>query len=138
MKEFVIKQEQEWGSLVPQILAYLGERKVLCLKGDLGAGKTTFVQYLGRHLGTQDEVTSPTFGIVNQYLLEDGGMLNHLDLYRLETLDEVLGIGFEEYLADDHLTMIEWPAIAKPLLDVEAGWMSITALEGGERKIVLL
>ena len=80
---------------------------VIALSGDLGAGKTQLVKGLARGLGIMERVHSPTFTLVNAY---SGGRLNlyHLDLYRLETLEQILSAGLEEYLRPDGVTVIEW------------------------------
>ena len=93
----------------------LGERfgrtaklgQVIDLSGDLGAGKTQFVRGLARGLGVSGRVHSPTFTLVNEY---GGGRLNlfHLDLYRLQTAEQIASAGIEEYLSPDGLTVIEW------------------------------
>jgi len=80
---------------------------VIALNGDLGAGKTQFVRGLARGLGIPARVHSPTFTLVNEY---GGGRLKlfHLDLYRLETPEQILSAGVEDYLAPDGVTVIEW------------------------------
>lgn len=80
---------------------------VLALTGDLGAGKTQLVKGLARGLGSAARVHSPTFTLVNEYL--DGRLpLYHLDLYRLETPEQIAGAGLEEFLRPDGVTVIEW------------------------------
>jgi tRNA threonylcarbamoyladenosine biosynthesis protein TsaE len=125
---------------------------VIGLTGDLGAGKTQLVKGLARGLGIPERVHSPTFALVNTYA---GGRLPlyHLDLYRLETPDQVLAAGLEEYLHPDGLTVIEWAerwfpggqklVAAHPRLEtlpVPAGtagwrWVHIEALSPTERRI---
>ena len=81
---------------------------VICLRGDLGAGKTSFVQGLVKGLGVTEPISSPTFTIVNCYT---GGIMPiyHFDVYRIEDSDEMYEIGFEEYLDGGGVTIIEWP-----------------------------
>lgn len=82
---------------------------VICLEGDLGAGKTLFVQGLAAGLHVQDEVTSPTFSIMNFY--EGDVQIVHFDLYRLESVDELEEIGFYEYSErEGGVVVIEWPS----------------------------
>jgi tRNA threonylcarbamoyladenosine biosynthesis protein TsaE len=87
---------------------------VLSLTGDLGAGKTAFVQGLAAASGVQERVTSPSFTIVHQY---DGRYpLVHLDVYRLDSFQEVLDLGFEEFLDQRSIVAIEWGEAISPLL----------------------
>ncbi len=82
---------------------------ILALHGDLGAGKTTFVQGLARALGVTRAVTSPTFTLASEYPLPDGAMLVHMDLYRLTDPMGLYDIGFQEYLDAGARIVIEWP-----------------------------
>ena len=80
--------------------------EVICLNGDLGVGKTAFVQGLVKALGVTDPISSPTFTIVNCY---EGDMpIYHFDVYRIEDCDEMYEIGFEEYIYSNGITLIEW------------------------------
>lgn len=83
-----------------------GER--VLLNGDLGAGKTTFVKFLAKSLKVKDEVTSPSFTILKQY--EGKFKINHFDLYRIEQIDELRELGFDEYLdcKGSEILIIEW------------------------------
>ena len=90
--------------------------------GDLGAGKTTFIKAICRQLGSEDEISSPTYALVNQYnasgATADGRtLIYHIDLYRLKTPEEAEDMGLDDYLADrDAWVFIEWPEIAGNLL----------------------
>jgi tRNA threonylcarbamoyladenosine biosynthesis protein TsaE len=89
---------------------------VIALYGDLGAGKTLFTQALARALGVTDPVTSPTFTLINEYDLPDGGKLFHVDVYRLHNaLPEAIALGLEE-LFDEGIVVIEWADRITPIL----------------------
>ncbi|MGH2706603.1 MAG: tRNA (adenosine(37)-N6)-threonylcarbamoyltransferase complex ATPase subunit type 1 TsaE [Actinomycetota bacterium] len=88
---------------------------VIALAGDLGAGKTTFVQGLAAGLGVPERVTSPTFILMKEYL---GGRypLMHIDVYRLDTVQEVIDLGYDEFLDPSHIVVVEWGDVVEPLL----------------------
>jgi len=91
---------------------------VLALGGDLGAGKTTFVQGLAVGLGIVERVTSPSFVLMREYL---GGRypLMHMDVYRLERMQEVVDLGYDEFLDPSHIVVVEWGDMVEPLLPKE-------------------
>lgn len=107
--EFKIDKIEEWQHVIDQILPHL-QHNILLLKGNLGAGKTTFTQFLLKNLGSKDEVSSPTYAIVNEYYASKGTIF-HFDLYRMKSIEEVYNIGIEEYLDNAFLCIIEWPEI---------------------------
>ena len=88
---------------------------IVCLTGDLGAGKTTFTKGIAKALECIYEPVSPTFNIVNEY----PGKLNvyHFDLYRLQSVEDLYSIDIDNYLFSDGICIIEWPEIAYPLLE---------------------
>ena len=101
------KSPAETAKLAELVGQTIHERTVLCLEGDLGAGKTLFVQSFARTLGVEGEVTSPTFNLMNIY--EGICPIVHFDLYRLESEDDLEEIGFYEYTEDpDGIVVIEW------------------------------
>ncbi len=112
--EFKLRQLEDWQTVINHILPL--KHSILLLKGNLGAGKTTFTQFLLRALGSEDEVSSPTYSIVNEYN-SDLGKIYHFDLYRLKDAGEVYDIGIEEYLADGSLCIIEWPEVYESELE---------------------
>ena len=105
--------EETW-AIAAALVRELPARAVIALHGDLGAGKTCFVQGLARALGITEPVTSPTFTIMNEFHGER--YLCHIDLYRLGGPDEVLALGFDEYLEADGIVAIEWPERAADIL----------------------
>ena len=107
--QFTIHQLEEWKDIVNQIIPNL-QHNILLLKGNLGAGKTTFSQFLLKELGSSDEISSPTYSIVNEYDTPKGKVF-HFDLYRLKSVEEAYDFGIEEYLDNGYLSIIEWPEI---------------------------
>ena len=109
------------------------DNRIFLVNGPLGAGKTTFIKALCRALGSRDEFSSPTFSIVNEYTLP-AGKIYHFDLYRLTREEELLDIGFEEYIDSGHYCFVEWPDLAVPLIETGATRLEIDVR--GERRFV--
>lgn len=107
---------------------------VVCLDGELGAGKTTFVQGLAAALGVKGRVTSPTFCIVQEHR-GDGVFLVHMDLYRLSGEADVEAIGWDDYLAKGAILAVEWPERARSLIPKSAFRVRICA-SNGEKRII--
>ena len=107
MATFISHSPAETEALGEQFGRAVERGQVIALSGDLGAGKTQFVRGLARGLGISGRVHSPTFTLVNEY---GGGRLKlfHLDLYRLETAEQILAAGIEEYLKPEGVSVIEW------------------------------
>jgi tRNA threonylcarbamoyladenosine biosynthesis protein TsaE len=130
LKEIVVKDLVDWAAVAKEIQAAIISTpiRVITLKGDLGAGKTTLVQELARQLGVSAVVTSPTFSIIKSYPLVNSGQfttLIHMDAYRIDDLSELLPLRFNETLREESLLWcIEWaekiaPALPTPVLAVE-------------------
>jgi tRNA threonylcarbamoyladenosine biosynthesis protein TsaE len=114
----------------------LGPGTVVCLKGPLGAGKTHFVKGMAQAFGIdRQEVHSPTFTLIHEYV---GDLpLYHFDCYRMESPEEALEIGAEEYFYSDGICVIEWPERIASLIPPEAIWISIEAPDKKTRKFVI-
>lgn len=97
------------------ILDFLGDRRVILFYGEMGSGKTTLIKEICRQLGVTDAMSSPTYGLVNEYHTASGKRIYHFDLYRIKNLNECLDIGMEEYLYSGDYCFIEWPDIASSL-----------------------
>ena len=104
--------------------------EVIALVGDLGAGKTTLTQGIVEGLGYQNEVTSPTFLLVQEYL---GGRLEvfHFDFYRVEDGHELLDLGWDDYLDREGLVIVEWPTLHPDLLPKNTRWLKLSHVEEG-------
>ncbi len=108
---------------------------VVCLDGDLGAGKTHFVKGIASFFGVKEEqVTSPTFTLINEY--QGSIPIYHFDCYRLESEKEALEIGAEEYLFGDGISIVEWPQKIGNLIPQEAVWITIKHCGDTEREII--
>ena len=111
-----------------------GRSLVVTLHGNLGAGKTAFTQCVAAALGVRRAVTSPTFCLVSEHPFGDTKLV-HMDLYRLHDEDDVLSIGWEDYLSQGALMMVEWPDRAGDLIPPDAWRVEITATGDDERTI---
>jgi len=99
-----------------KLLSLFPNQKKFALYGEIGTGKTTFTKAVCRLLATEDTVSSPTYSIVNEYLMSEGGFIRHIDLYRLRTAEEALDINIEEYLYDEYYCFVEWAELVEDWL----------------------
>lgn len=132
MKEYsiVTKSRDETHELGEKLGRAAQPGMVFLMNGDLGAGKTTLTQGIGRGLGVKKQITSPTFTIMKIY---HGRLtLYHIDAYRMEGIDQDLG--FDEYLNDDGLTVIEWSQFMPALIPDEYLSVTITLLDEDQRR----
>ena len=105
--------EDTW-KIAEKLVSLVNKQGIIALHGDLGAGKTCFVQGMSRALGIGIPISSPTYTLIDEY--EGENPLYHIDLYRLSNSIEVLGIGLEEYFEKDGLIAIEWAERGEDLL----------------------
>ena len=121
---------------VQQAIAESGAT-VVAFEGEMGAGKTTLIRALAATLGVFDDVSSPTFALVNEY--RDGGNkpVYHFDFYRIDSVEEAARIGASEYLDSGYLCLVEWPARVEPLLPVPRLEVRLEVLSGEAREIQL-
>ena len=119
--QLIIKNEQALAETAKKIWAICADEKKFVFYGNLGAGKTTLIKALCKQKNiTQDIISSPTYSIVNEYLANNKykEAIYHIDLYRLQDIEEALDLGIEEYLYDENAyCFIEWPQLIEPLLE---------------------
>lgn len=113
-KQIVISSVTQLAEVAEQVLHASAVRRIFAFSGEMGAGKTTLIAALCHALGVTDQVSSPTFAIINEY--QGVERICHLDLFRLKTLEEALAIGIEDYLSEKEYLFIEWPELIRPLL----------------------
>jgi tRNA threonylcarbamoyladenosine biosynthesis protein TsaE len=106
----------ELPQIASKILEFKGDRTVISFDGQLGAGKTTLIKELCLSLGVEDNVTSPSFAIINEYQDGNDNPVYHFDFYRIKDVEEALDIGAEEYFYSGHLCLVEWPSKAEELI----------------------
>ena len=109
--------------------------RVYAFYGDMGAGKTTFIGEVCRLLGVEDDVSSPTFSIVNEYDTSDGEKLYHFDCYRLDSEEEAIDVGAEDYFYSGNTCFVEWPEKIEGILPADVIDVHITVLPDGSRRI---
>ena len=121
--EFQLLNEDGKNISALEWLSQNGDSKILAFYGSMGAGKTTFIKWLCRGIGIEDEVNSPTFAIVNVYERKESSTKDraynevyHFDCYRLKNLQEALDMGAEDYLYSGNYCFIEWPEVLETIL----------------------
>ena len=133
MKTIHIQSEDELQMVARELLDALNGRTVVALRGEMGAGKTTLIRALAEVMGVEDQVTSPTFALVNEYRSAKGERLFHFDFYRIDDLREAYDLGYEEYFYSGDLCLVEWPEKVEPLLPEEVVELTIRVDSPTER-----
>jgi tRNA threonylcarbamoyladenosine biosynthesis protein TsaE len=132
--ELQLKTLDDLDKVASEIITFASQNRVLLFHGDMGAGKTTLIRSLCKQLGTNDNVASPTFSIVNEYKAPNKNIY-HFDFYRLKTQTEALDMGFEEYLYSGNYCFIEWPEKIPDLLPLHYISIKITVGSNNERQV---
>lgn len=114
----VIKDKEALAQAAREFAALMGDYTVFAFYGPMGAGKTTFIHALSRVLGVEEDMAnSPSFSIINEYRSDTTAeLIYHFDLYRLESLDEAMDIGVDDYFDSGALCLLEWPERIEPML----------------------
>jgi len=133
--EFFSKSSDQTKRLGSRLGTSLSIGDVICLSGDLGSGKTTFVQGLANGWGSLDLVTSPTFVIINQYRKAGGGILHHMDAYRLSGAIDAIDLDMDQIISTGAL-VLEWPELIRSALPQNHLWIDMTWVGEFQRRIV--
>ncbi len=137
------KQTKQFGEFLAKKLIKIGPRKkalVLGLEGDLGGGKTTFLQGFAKGLGVKQKILSPTFLILKKFKIPSSKfkIFYHFDCYRVEKPKEILNLGYKEVISNPrHLVCIEWADKIRKIMPKEAVWLKFKILDKNKRKIFL-
>lgn len=113
---FKIKNPQSLDDVASALLSTFPQGRIFAFFGPMGVGKTTYIKAICRLLGSTDNVSSPTFSIINQYLTPSGENIFHFDFYRIKELAEVYNLGYEDYFFSGGYCLIEWPEKIEGLL----------------------
>lgn len=126
-------------SAAREFIAAMGDETVYAFHGEMGAGKTTFINALSRALGVEDDTTnSPSFSIINEYRSDTTAeLIYHFDLYRLESIEEAFDIGVEDYFDSGALCFLEWPERIADILPDDTVNVSIKVLDDDSREITI-
>ena len=135
-KEFITSSEEETENIGKTLAMSLSKGDAVLLRGNLGAGKTVFSRGFARGLGITEPVSSPTYTIVQEYELPDGGRLYHLDLYRISGVNAALAFGVDEFLNDpSSYALVEWPERIAGILPDNAIRITLKHIGEGRREI---
>jgi tRNA threonylcarbamoyladenosine biosynthesis protein TsaE len=135
-KELVVKSLDELPLAAKRLLEFCGEYRVIAFYGTMGAGKTTFIKVICEALGVSENVSSPTFALVNEYRDAKAEPVFHFDFYRIKNEQEAIDIGVDEYFYSGNYCFIEWPEKVLNLLPEDCVKVFIN-LEGETRHLVI-
>ncbi|MFZ5354316.1 MAG: tRNA (adenosine(37)-N6)-threonylcarbamoyltransferase complex ATPase subunit type 1 TsaE [Bacillota bacterium] len=136
MLKLVTDSVEETFELGQKLGILLQKGNIICLSGDLGAGKTAFTKGIGKGLGVKEYVTSPTYTIINEYT---GRIpLYHFDVYRLENVDEMYELGYEEYFFGDGAVVLEWADNVKEIIPAERLWVTILKTRNDDSREIIM
>lgn len=133
MIQLKIDSLSELDNVAEQIISSLDGRNVVLFRGGMGAGKTTLISRIVAQLGAEDTVTSPTFALVNEYEGAGKMLIYHFDFYRIDKVEEVFDLGYEEYFYSGDLCLVEWPEKIEALIPDDVMTVKIEVEDDGQR-----
>ncbi len=134
--KFVVNCISDLKEVAVEVLKLSEGKNIICFYGEMGVGKTTFIKEICKELEVIDNVSSPTFSIVNEYKTKNDKFVFHFDFYRLETEEEAFDMGYEEYFYNDNLCFVEWPEKIKSLLPNEI--LKLEMIKENEKRIIVI
>ena len=133
MFQLTIHSQSQLPQAAHRFLEAHSDFRLFAFYGGMGAGKTTFIKALCRALGSADNVTSPSFALINEYGTAQDALIYHFDFYRIKSLDEAFDLGYEDYFYSGNYCFIEWPEKVEALLPERYVRVEIGAEEDGTR-----
>jgi tRNA threonylcarbamoyladenosine biosynthesis protein TsaE len=133
MGKIIVNSLDELPVVAKQLIKSFDGQKVIAFYGEMGAGKTTLIKAICEELGVEDNITSPTFSIVNEYK-SPKGKIYHFDFYRLKSEDEAYDMGYEDYFYSKAYCLIEWPEKIAGLMPLE--YEKVTITKDGEKRVI--
>ena len=118
-----------------KIIDLAKDYKIWTFKGEMGTGKTTLIKSICKTLGVIDEVSSPTFSLVNEYITQNGKTVYHFDFYRIKSINEAYDMGIEEYFESGNICLIEWPNMVDEILLNEKTFDLFISINDNKRSI---
>ena len=135
--DLVSRSEAQTRRFGARLGALLQRGDVICLAGELGTGKTCLAQGIGRGLGVEGPITSPSFTLIGEYRARTGMPFYHIDLYRIAGPEEALALGLEEYFYGEGVCVVEWADRAPEALPAEHLWIALRYLDETKRGILM-
>lgn len=132
----VINSQNDLSTVAEDLLQKHADERVFGFYGEMGAGKTTLIKEICRQLGVTATTSSPTFAIVNEYFTAEGEPVYHFDFYRIDSIDEAVKIGFDDYLYSGDYCFIEWTEKVEEMLPDDYVRVDIKVLEDGRREFI--
>ncbi|MFT4771730.1 MAG: tRNA threonylcarbamoyladenosine biosynthesis protein TsaE [Cryomorphaceae bacterium] len=136
MTKYIARSLEDLASISDKLIMEAGEHRLFAFYGEMGAGKTTLINSILEVLGVKGGGSSPTFSIVNEYEGRSGESIYHFDFYRIDNLEDVYDIGYEDYFFSTNYCFIEWPERVEELLPLDTVKVQIR-VKGEHREILL-
>ena len=138
MKKIIIDKKENIREAAIQFISMIDDNTIFAFKGNMGAGKTTFIKSVCEELGVKDVINSPTFSIINEYRSETTGeLIYHFDFYRVNKINEAYDIGTEDYFDSGALCFIEWPEKIQELLPENTVFIDIEEQPDSSRLLTI-